>query len=40
MKNAVNRLYALLQLKATNPEEYAKDIAFGSRYPAGWEDPA
>jgi len=31
MKNAVDRFYALLLLKAENPEEYKRQIHFGSR---------
>lgn len=39
MKNAVNRVYALLQLKAAEPERYEREIAFGNRYAARWDDP-
>ena len=39
MESAVNRVYALLQLKASDPAEYAKQIAFGERYTAKWDDP-
>jgi hypothetical protein len=31
MKDAVNRLYALLQLKANDPARYARELAFGER---------
>jgi hypothetical protein len=39
MKNAVNHVYALLSLKATDPEGYAREMALGERYTAGWDDP-
>ncbi len=39
MKNAVDRLYALLVLKTENPEEYERQIQFGSRYTLRWDDP-
>ena len=39
MKNAVNRLYALLYLKADDPESYARQIAYGKRCTATWDDP-
>jgi len=39
MKTAVNQVYALLVLKAEEPEEYASRIQFGERYTATWDDP-
>jgi hypothetical protein len=39
MKSAVNRMYALLRLKHSDPDGYAKQIAFGARYVAQWDDP-
>jgi hypothetical protein len=39
MQNAVNRVYSLLRLKAVDPAEYARQIAFGARYTTGWDDP-
>lgn len=39
MKNAVNRLYSLLKLKASDNAEYERQIAFGARYTEKWDDP-
>jgi hypothetical protein len=39
MKNAVNRVYWLLRLEASDPEEYERQIAFGARYTSKWDDP-
>jgi len=39
LKNAVNRVYALLRLKAEDPDRYAHEIAFGERYTRKWDDP-
>jgi hypothetical protein len=39
MKNAVNRFFGLLRLKATDPHRYARDIAFGERCTANWDEP-
>jgi len=39
MKSAVNRMYALLRLKHDDPDAYAKEIAFGARYTARWDEP-
>ena len=39
MKNAVNRVYALLRLKHSDPDGYAREIALGARYTARWDDP-
>src|SRR5581483_10968387 len=39
MKNAVDRVYALLCLKAENPAEYESQIQFGECYTARWDNP-
>ena len=39
MKNAVNRVYTLLLLKAENPIEYERQVQFGERYTRHWDDP-
>ena len=39
MKNAVSRVYALLRLKAADPDGYAREIAFGAPNAATWDDP-
>jgi hypothetical protein len=39
MKSAVNRMYTLLLLKSGDPEEYSRQIAFGARYVAHWDEP-
>lgn len=39
MKSAVNRMYALLRLKKSDPDGYARQIAFGTRYVAQWDEP-
>jgi hypothetical protein len=39
MKSAVDRVYALLRLKNGDPDGYARQIAFGARYVAQWDDP-
>lgn len=39
MQNAVNRVYGLLRLKATDPAEYERQITFGERYTTNWDDP-
>jgi hypothetical protein len=39
MKHAVNRVYALLRLKAEDTDRYAREIAFGERYTAKWDEP-
>lgn len=39
MKNAVNHVYKLLVLKAEDPEEYERQIQFGARYTARWDEP-
>jgi hypothetical protein len=38
-KNAVDRIYALLLLKAEQPGEYEAQIQFGQRYTAKWDEP-
>jgi len=40
IKNAVDRVYALLCLKAENPAEYESRISFGEQYTARWHDPS
>ena len=40
MRNAVNRLYALLLLKSLDPDRYESKIRFGERYTANWDEPA
>jgi hypothetical protein len=39
MQNAVSRVYSLLRLKARDPAEYERQIAFGARYTSNWDDP-
>ena len=39
MKNAVDRVYALLCLKDENPAEYESQIAFGERNTLRWDEP-
>ena len=39
LKSAVDRMYALLRLRKCDPEGYAKQIAFGTRYVAKWDEP-
>jgi hypothetical protein len=39
MRNAVNRVYRLLVLKAENLTEYERQIRFGERYTRFWDDP-
>ena len=39
MKNAVNHVYSLLKLKASDTAEYERQIAFGARYTEKWDDP-
>jgi hypothetical protein len=39
MRNAVNKLYALLLLKSSNHDRYESEIRFGERYTANWDDP-
>jgi hypothetical protein len=39
MRNAVNRVYRLLVLKAENPTEYKRQNRFGERYTRFWDDP-
>jgi hypothetical protein len=38
MKAAVNSVYTLLRQKRSDPEKYAKQIAFGSRYARAWDE--
>ena len=39
MKNAVNRVYTLLRLKADDPDAYARQLAYGERCTLNWDDP-
>jgi len=39
MNNAVNRVYWLLKLKASDTADYERQIALGARYTATWDDP-
>ena len=39
MQNAVDRVYVLLALKTEDPAEYERQIRFGERYTAEWDDP-
>lgn len=39
MKNAVNWMYALLRLRAENPEAYDRAIRHGIMYTAQWDPP-
>lgn len=39
MKNAVNKVYTLLRLKNDDPARYDREIAFGERNAAQWDDP-
>jgi hypothetical protein len=39
MKNAVNCVYRLLRLKTSDPDRYAREIAFGEHCAANWDEP-
>jgi hypothetical protein len=39
MKNAVDRVFTLLCLKRSNPEQYEKEITFRQRYTTKWGEP-
>lgn len=39
MKNAVNRVYPLLRLKTSDPDGYAREIAYGARCAVNWDEP-
>jgi hypothetical protein len=39
MKNAVNRVYGLLRLKAIDRDAYEREIVLGERYTLKWDDP-
>src|SRR5689334_22994685 len=39
MKSAVDRVYALLLLKHSDPVEYSRQITFGARYATKWDEP-
>lgn len=38
MQNAVNHVYKLLVLREEDPPEYERQIRFGERYTANWDD--
>ena len=38
MQNAVDQVYALLTLKTEGPAEYERQIRFGERYAAKWDE--
>ena len=39
MKNVVNHVYKLLRLKADDPDSYERQIAYGERCTANWDEP-
>ena len=39
LQNAVDRVYTLLALKTEDRAEYERQIRFGERYTAKWDDP-
>ena len=39
MQNAVNRVYALMRLKVGDPDRYEREIAYGERCAAKWDEP-
>jgi hypothetical protein len=39
MKNAIDRVFTLLCLKSSKPEQYENEITFGERYTAKWDEP-
>ena len=39
MKSAVNSVYKLLKLKADDPDGYERQIAYGERCTANWNEP-
>ena len=39
MRSAVNKVYALLLLKSSDPDKYESEIRFGERYTANWDEP-
>ena len=39
MRSAVNKVYALLLLKSSDPDKYESKIRFGERYTANWDEP-
>jgi siroheme synthase len=39
MKSSVDRMHALLRLKNGDPDGYARQIDFGARYVAQWDEP-
>ena len=39
MKTAVDRVFTLLCLKSSKPEQYEREITFGERYTTNWDEP-
>jgi hypothetical protein len=39
MRSAVNKVYALLLLKSSDPNTYESEIRFGERHTANWDEP-
>lgn len=39
MTNAVTHVYRLLYLRETDPDAYERQIAYGARCAAGWDEP-
>jgi len=39
MKTAVDRVFALLLLKAESTTEYERQVEFGEQYTVNWDDP-
>jgi len=38
-RSAVNRVYALLLLKSSDPDKYESEVRFGERYTVNWDEP-
>jgi len=39
MRSAVNKVYALLLLKSSDPDKYESEVQFGERYTLNWDEP-
>ena len=39
MRSAVNKVYALLLLKSSDPDKYESEVWFGERYTLNWDEP-
>ena len=39
MRSAVNKVYALLLLKSSDPDKYEAEVRFGERYTLNWDEP-